>query len=106
LNLCQDFSLYFCYEFKVGTIDTVVPNISIEHHAKIGNIWSNIRHPFRFYNFQPVLNISENSETMWEPPVGDPVRTAVPNRADGLLTTATTALPRPWSPLPNRLARL
>jgi hypothetical protein len=41
------------------------------------------------------LNISENSETMWEPPVGDPVRTAVPNHTDGLRTTATATLPHP-----------
>jgi hypothetical protein len=62
-----------------------------------------IKHPFRLCKFQPVLDNSENSETMRDPPVGDPVRTAAPNRTDSPRTTAAAALPHPQLPPPHRL---
>jgi hypothetical protein len=65
-----------CWELDVGTIEQIVHNISVQPHAKISNFWSNVRHKFSIFKFEPVWIIREKYKTAWAPSVSLTARMA------------------------------
>jgi hypothetical protein len=88
-----------CWELDVGTIEQIIHNILVQPHAKIANFWSNVRHKFSIFKFEPVWIIRENTK-----PRGPRASASLPgwrpNRADRLWTAVAATMPAPTASLP------